>query len=101
MKTFMVQESDNKPHIFKTFLDDEEGLQIFGEHPDHYTPMKIINDYLGEEVLRIGGGGLMVFLFLPEKYMQLWSDKIGSVKDLQVSKGTGFRLDKMKKMCSR
>lgn len=64
--------------VSKDIRDGEEGLILFGRSLDHYTPMKIINDFLGENVLRICGGGLMVHLFLPEKHMQLWSDKLGT-----------------------
>lgn len=95
MKTFYIQEKDGKPLIYKDIIDDEEGLRIFGKSPDHYTPMKIINEFLGVEALSMRGNGLMIHLWLPEKHMQLWSDKIGSNQDLQTEDGLGFRLDKM------
>jgi len=97
MDIFEVQEVDGEPHIFKDFRDDEEGLIIFGKDPDHITPMKVINEFLGKEVLRLCGSSLMVHLFLPERHMQLWSDKIGERKDLHTGgEGMGFRLDVMR-----
>lgn len=91
MKNFMMQ------NFYKDIVHDEEGICMFGENPDHVYPMKVINEFLGKKVLSINGHGFMVHVFLPEKHMQLWSDKIGSRDDLQVEKNgrIGFRLDKM------
>lgn len=41
-------------------------------------------------------GGLLVHLFLPERHMKLWSDKIGEREDLQGKNGTSFKLDVMR-----
>ena len=73
-----------KEFIFTVYKDKnkrgEEGLRLFGDDPDHYVPLKIINAFLGKKVLQFGCGGLMVHLWLPEKYVQLWSDKLGTQK---------------------
>ena len=62
---------------------------------------KLNNDYLGEKCLKIKGSGMMIHLFLPEKYMKLWSDKIGKRRELWMTeeetktKYGGIRLDKL------
>lgn len=95
MDFFEIQSSNDKPHIYKIFLDGEEGLSIFGKSPDHYTPMKIINRFLNKDVLRLAGSGLMISLFLPEKHMQLWSDEIGTKSELWSQKPYGIHLNKL------
>ncbi len=37
--------------------DGREGVVFFGADPDHHTPMRIINKFIGEDVLEINGGG--------------------------------------------
>ena len=52
--------------------DGREGVVLFGEGPDHYSAMRVINDFLGEDVLELRGGGIGVNLFLPESKLDPW-----------------------------
>lgn len=43
-----------------------------GTSPDHYTPMLVINKFLGKPVLELNGSGIGVNLFLPESKLDDW-----------------------------
>ena len=103
MKIFEILHVDGKPHIFKDTHNEEPGLVVYGKDPNHFTPAKIINEYLGQEIVFVyGQQGPLVHLFIPEKHMELWSDKIGRNKDflwIELDDGTfAIRLDKMQEL---
>jgi len=66
MKTFKFK-------YFKALhRDGREGLFLMGKDPDHFTPMTVINEFLGEKVLELNGSGIGVNLFLPEWKLDAW-----------------------------
>jgi len=88
--------------VFNVYRKDFDHIMMMGSSPDHVTPMDILNQFLGEECICLGGGGMMVHLVMNDKHADLWSEKIGKRKDLWDDE-TGddhykmcIRLDKMK-----
>ncbi len=59
---------------FKTrrIKDNQEGIVLMGEKPDHKTPLEVINGYFGKPVLEVNGYGIGVNLFLPETHLDDW-----------------------------
>lgn len=45
---------------------------MFSWDCDHITPMRVINAFLGEDVLELNGNGIGVNLFLPESKLDAW-----------------------------
>lgn len=80
-----------------THKDKREGVVFFGADPDHYTPMMVINKWLGEDVLELNGNGMGVHLFLPESKLDKWQkialndavwgaeDKVGGMVETSIN----------------
>ena len=52
--------------------DGREGVVMMGDDPDHYSAYKIINGFLGKQVVEVNGSGLGIHLFLPEDNLDDW-----------------------------
>lgn len=63
--------------VIKTDDGTETGdFALFFDSPDHYTPMKMINDHVGTEVVRLRGAGIGVNLQIVD--FDAWSDYISA-----------------------
>ena len=85
-----------KPHLEFTVLKTDDGSEtgdfaLLFKSPDHVTPLKIINEHVGKEVVRMRGTGIGVNLQIVD--FDAWSDYISShVLEIAGSNGSQFHM---------
>lgn len=98
MDIFKIKIRDNgHSMIFKEIRNGEGGFTIFGVEYDHVTPMKIMNEFCNEEVFTIHGYNESRHLFMPQRLMNLWSEKTTPTERYWSKDPYGIKLDIMKK----
>ena len=88
----------------KTFafriLKVDDGICFMGTDPDHITPMEIINNYVGQDILEIRGTGIGVNLYMNDDHALAWEQNIAFNRDVWISADPpifSINLDKMRK----
>ena len=98
MDIFKIKaQKNNHIMVLSAVRNGEGGRIIFGVDKDHITPMKIMNNFLEEEVYTIHENNNGTHLFIPQRHFSLWKEKTSPIEKYWSRNPHGIRLDIMKK----